>query len=275
MSIEELSARINYIGILPECFELSHEAARYTVPSHLPQFHAMEGIYGCVRHLAGLGSKYSMIIHGTENNYKKIYMEGWQSAQSAKQYTSFTHFWQQREVLQVLRSIGLELYNGSSSLGQTLQRMSFESNSALPMSYVLVTDPEKARQYLNIGVHIGTNIPHYPSTLAEAADAYSKIVMLVKSTATPADIEKTIVANTDKLELWRLKREKFCLQMKEQYRQILLDTAREEWLDEQVSISNSSTERLLTCIAHRPAREEASKNGCRVTLERDAVRTTG
>jgi hypothetical protein len=53
--------------------------------------------------------------------------------------------------------------------------------TALSMSYMLVRDPKRARRYLKIGVHIGTDIPENTSSLAEAADAYSKVSALVKS----------------------------------------------------------------------------------------------
>jgi hypothetical protein len=95
---------------------------------------------------------------------------------------------------------------------------------------------EKVRQYLNIGVHIGTDIPENPSSLAEAADAFSKVSALVKSTQTMADIALQIATSPNELELWRLKLEKFRLETRERYRQILLDMVQEERLDEHVSI---------------------------------------
>jgi hypothetical protein len=86
------------------------------------------------------------------------------------------------------------------------------------MVYILVTDPKKARQYRNIGVHIGTDIFEHLSTLAEAADAFSKVSALVKSTQTVADIVSQIAASPNDLELWKLKREKFRLETHERYR---------------------------------------------------------
>jgi hypothetical protein len=125
---------LTYTGILPEHFELSPEAARYAVLSPLPQFLAVEGIYGCVKHLAGLGSKQLMIIHCRDNSFEDHTMIEWKHSVSARGYTSLSHFRQQQGCFEVLRSIGLDVHSGPSTLGRTLRRVGSQSSKALPMS---------------------------------------------------------------------------------------------------------------------------------------------
>jgi hypothetical protein len=76
--------------------------------------------------------------------------------------------------------------------------------------------------------------------LVDAANAFGKVAALVRTDLTIAQLDKFIGDSKDKDAVWMKKRVRFRLQTKERYRQILLDLAREEWLDEQVSYRKTS-----------------------------------
>jgi len=108
------------------------------------------------------------------------------------------------------------------------------------MVWIRVIDAEKARKYVNIGVHLTTDIPEHPSTLEEAVSSYAKILELVGDGPAGKDIDRQILGTEDELKLWGLKRGKFRLEIKEKYRAAVIDTARETWHEQEASIQNFS-----------------------------------
>lgn len=138
--------------------------------------------------------------------------------------------------LKTLRLVGLDVHGGLASLQKAFEQRT-TSHPRHPMANLRVVDPEKARQYIKIGVHIGTNIPEHPSTLQEAADPFAEVSGLVQTTEMVPNLEEKIAASKDDVEKWTQKREVFRIKTKERYRQVLLDMAQEERLYEQVSRS--------------------------------------
>jgi hypothetical protein len=150
------------------------------------------------------------------------------------------------EGLRALRDAGLDFHGGITAfrgICRYILRKRRPIWASLPNSNVLVVDAEKARKDVNLGVHIGTDIPEHPLTLAEAADAFAKISALVTDRGSVEQVE--IMIKDDTVESWHrtadrisaLKRTRFRLQTKERYRQILLDMAHGERLEEQVKLS--------------------------------------
>ncbi|KAF1840177.1 uncharacterized protein K460DRAFT_399180 [Cucurbitaria berberidis CBS 394.84] len=139
---------------------------------------------------------------------------------------SYIHY---KHMLEALRYVGLDYR--SSLIGFIAACVRFKR---LYTQGMLVQDAEKARKYVNIGVHIGTDISEHPNTLKEAAVAFAKVSTLV-SDLTDVETRESIIENchNDKYR-WALKREIFWIQTKERYRQALLDLAREECCEKEL-----------------------------------------
>jgi hypothetical protein len=219
-------------GSYPSPLSSPTEAARYTAPSNLSQLHALEGIYSWIKHLAGSTYNGSMLLHFGSQGQR---IRSLKKDQEHHQNQPNSALIEQQLCFDVLQTVGLDIHGGTLSLYLTLGCTGTVSYTSLSMSYVLVRDPKKARQYFSVEVHIVTDIPECTSTLAEAADAFSKVSVLVRSTQNMADIISQVAPSPNEPELWRLKREKFGLETRERRRQILLEMAREKWPDEQVS----------------------------------------
>lgn len=108
------------------------------------------------------------------------------------------------------------------------------------MLSVLVKDPAKARKYVNIGTKLEPPTPAYPTTLKEAARLYAHICELVDAkdgtAMTTKEIEKKVEESEDEEEIWDLKREKFRIEIREQYHDMLLEMAHENWLKKEVRL---------------------------------------
>jgi hypothetical protein len=167
-----------------------------------------------------------------------------------------------REMLKVLRSIGLDIRGGLEYLIPTYRWVNCTKARSFPMSNILVTDAEKARKFINLGEHIGDDIAEHPSTLLKAAAAFALVSDLVTEKRSCEDLSIALRECQDEMAIWVGKRILFRLQTRERYRQILLDMAREEWLDEQVSLLHlASRPSTNIVLAHGSACKEACQSG--------------
>jgi hypothetical protein len=141
-----------------------------------------------------------------------------------------TEFFYMQECMKTLHVIGLDVRGGLFGFCKIWARNT--AHTAWPMAFIIVKDPDTARKYVNIGITLGCATPSYPSTLKEAAEKYAQICNLIEdedgNTATIKDLDKQIEEATDEAIIWELKREKFRVQMKEKYHDILIDMALED-----------------------------------------------
>ncbi|KAF2004024.1 hypothetical protein P154DRAFT_531725 [Amniculicola lignicola CBS 123094] len=140
-------------------------------------------------------------------------------------------FW--NGALKTFRQLGLDVHGGLRRLLELRDRVILTSTS-YSASPLLIGDAESLRQYMDIGVHLYTDVPEYPKNLDEAASAYVKLSSLITETITLEEVEKKIQESTDNNETWELKRVKFRPETKEKYRKILLEVSQEEFLDQQL-----------------------------------------
>jgi hypothetical protein len=103
-----------------------------------------------------------------------------------------------------------------------------------PARAFIVTTPEKVRKYINIGIEVNaTTLMHQnPTTIEEAVNNYSLILSLTspnnESPRTAKEIDKDISETTDTDKIWELKREKFILDVRDRYREVMMDMVMEE-----------------------------------------------
>ncbi|KAF2821850.1 hypothetical protein CC86DRAFT_426414 [Ophiobolus disseminans] len=81
--------------------------------------------------------------------------------------------------IKILQVIGLDIHGGVVACQRAYRSMAATGRGGVACVALIVVDAEKARKYANLGVHIGTDIPEHPSTLAEAAHAYAQLSYLV------------------------------------------------------------------------------------------------
>lgn len=135
-------------------------------------------------------------------------------------YSEFLHI---NCSLEVIREIGLDVH------GELSDFLSVDPSETVPPALsIKVINPQEARKYINIGVHLGTDIPRIPSTLEEAAAAFGKLSALITSTRSVVEIEAKIAETHDGYTIWTLEREKFRVETRERYREVLIDMAMEE-----------------------------------------------
>lgn len=130
------------------------------------------------------------------------------------------------------------------------------------MAAINVVDPKRARNYVRLGIQIGVDIPRNPETLDEAVLAYAKVPTLVGNNEASNPVTEPREASPTALSIWLQKRKEYRVSTKERYRQLLLDIAQEERLNEQVSyteVNHGSKANIFT--ASRLACKETSKNG--------------
>jgi hypothetical protein len=96
--------------------------------------------------------------------------------------------------LNALNSIGLDIHGGlvdlKASCAEGCRAKRKDKLKAILNTTTYVTDPGIARKFINIGVHLGTDILMHPCTLAEAADAYARISALVTEEYSREDFDK-------------------------------------------------------------------------------------
>jgi hypothetical protein len=103
-----------------------------------------------------------------------------------------------------------------------------------PAQAFIVTNPEKARKYINIGIEVNTTtlMHQNPTTIEEAVNNYSLILSLTspnnESPRTVKEIDKDISETTDTDKIWELKREKFILDVRDRYREVMMDMVMEK-----------------------------------------------
>jgi len=183
--------------------QLTEAAENYTLPEGTYQSDSRCGIHNFLRYLVGGVSigPISMNFKEDSDAVQECRAEWWAFADKTgvEKFQAFIH---RRESLKVLRSIGLDFVGDETNLNTCLitygtKQSRENSKKSLPTSHLPVVDSKKARQYVNIGVHIGTDIKKNPSSLPEAADAFVKVSDLVKSTAAIPELEKKIATTTD------------------------------------------------------------------------------
>jgi len=136
---------------------------------------------------------------------------------------------------EALKFAGLDILGSIEQLYEAQKECVSEKRGFL-MAAILVVDAEKAETYIHLGSHIGTDIVEHPETLEEAADAYTDICWYVGKDDVVGDVTEAgeDEASTELIR-WLNKRQAFRVETRKRYRQILVDMAREEWMEEQVS----------------------------------------
>jgi hypothetical protein len=142
-------------------------------------------------------------------------------------------FFHREQCLQAFRHIGLDICGGIA----TIDRVRHYSNTGFNTTSILVTDADKARRYVNIGVHVDAmSLMHEkPKTLEEAVKNYALLLELTKEKfRTPKKIDQEIedllpFGCTERDEIvWELRREKFILKVRDRYREVVAEMAMEE-----------------------------------------------
>jgi hypothetical protein len=147
-----------------------------------------------------------------------------------------TQFFHREKTIEALQHIGLDFRGGLVRLHRLRNNIIYAKLpcAGFPMQALIVTDPEKARRYINIGVEVNaTTLMHQnPTTLEEAVNAYSLILSLTspnnESPRTVKGISEEISEATDTDLIWELKREKFILDVRDRYREVVADMVMEE-----------------------------------------------
>ncbi|KAF1919434.1 hypothetical protein BDU57DRAFT_536425 [Ampelomyces quisqualis] len=224
-----------YNWILPERMEIKSEISGGDVPFELFLKNTPDSIRTCLSSMAGIGTFATSGIYfiAADKIWTALVDEKWRAFKSETKELDVTTFAHRFVCLETLQHIGLDVQGGVAMLNTAIEA-SQGSKQALSMVRIIVENSEKARQYLNIGVQIGKDIPEHPSTLEEAADAYAKVSSLINDNRTAMYLERKIAACTSESNLWAWKRLLFRINTKERYRQILLDLAQEQRLDEQL-----------------------------------------
>ncbi|KAF2251653.1 hypothetical protein BU26DRAFT_561466 [Trematosphaeria pertusa] len=144
-----------------------------------------------------------------------------------------------RLTLAALQYIGLDVHGGLERLVRVKLNCE-EKKKAFPMTCIAVVDPGKARRYVNIGVHLGPDSPlrKPPATLEHAVRNYTKISDLVDPfNRVPGNaddrkmdemIERSIGMGQRSHLNWEFERMKFRLQVRKEYREVLIDQAVKE-----------------------------------------------
>ena len=147
-----------------------------------------------------------------------------------------TQFLHREKTIEALQHIGLDFRGGLVRLHSLRKNIVYAKLpcAGCPTQALTVTNPEKARRYINIGVEVNaTTLMHQnPTTLEEAVNAYSLILSLTspnnESLRRVKEIDKDISETTDMELIWELKREKFILDVRDRYREVVTDMVMEE-----------------------------------------------
>jgi len=264
------------LGILPERLQLTPAAKDFTLPAAMADPQRHRSILDHLNDLVNLTNRNPAKIHiGTITDVVAS-MYSWNIYCKTHSIAADSVYWRMHNVLKALQGIGLDVQDGVDALTDAYIVTQDEKLDGLLSLTVIVSDAAKACEYVNLGVHIGTDVPEHPQTLAEAADAFAKISTLVSGNTTDLEhIERSCGVAHTLHDCWLLERIRFKIKTKERYRQILLDMAREEWMDEQASPSHSRS-RLdaNVCIACESAREEASSQRVTQALKEAGRRRT-
>jgi hypothetical protein len=147
-----------------------------------------------------------------------------------------TQFVHREKTIEALQHIGFDFRGGLVRLHKMRENIIYAKLpcAGFPTQALIVTNPEKARRYINIGVEVNatTLMQQNPTTLEEAVNAYSLILSLTspnnESPRTVKEIDKEISEDTDTDLIWELKREKFILDVRDRYREVVADMVMEE-----------------------------------------------
>ena len=149
-----------------------------------------------------------------------------------------------KRCLQALRDHGLDFKGGLHRLLEADQ-IAYEEVSHLSLLSILVIDPDKAKKVVDLGLKLNTAVPKYPTSLEEASTMYAKLDRLVNNSYTVKEIDKKIDKEENEYEIWEWRREKFRIQTRDRYREMLINLAREDWLDDQVRPSHINQLRTI------------------------------
>lgn len=170
------------------------------------------------------------------------------------------------KALEALKHVGLGFRGGLPALYKSIDITRNTAPSGerhFATTLIIVDDPEKARNYFNIGIHL-PEIPTYPPTLEEAVDTYAKLCILVPNDMTIKELEKMNEEAKDEQETWALNRERFRLETKKKYRKVVTDMAHEIWLEDEVrcllmfSTTTIFTNMKYSCVAFERRRGPGS-----------------
>lgn len=160
----------------------------------------------------------------------------------AKRPFSATAYTVLKRRLLSLQHVGLDFRGGLEGLYEVYQedRSSswYYSLEPFPTSSILVIDPQAAKKYFQIGVHlnqVSASLSNYPARdlLDQVTKIYSMIKELVQGHSqqkmpTDAELDASISATTLENLVWEYKREKFRLATVKKYRDIMIQKAVEE-----------------------------------------------
>ncbi|KAF2660290.1 hypothetical protein K491DRAFT_711799 [Lophiostoma macrostomum CBS 122681] len=241
MSAEEEVIDPEYLRILPKYFELTQEVKEVPAVSGAFWFGSAPMRRMHLARLSGDGPAGRIGYHYQIEQEHEKRNEDYHQFLSEQCLTSKdvpkTRFFYKKELMQTLHAIGLDIRGGLSSLIRHTYRS--PKKGAKTMDSFIVTDPEKACKYVNIGIKLESATPSYPNTLREAARIYSQLCDLIEdengNTATIKDLDQQIEEIEDEALIWELKRKKFRVQTKERYHEMLIDMALEEKLSDMQS----------------------------------------
>jgi hypothetical protein len=153
-------------------------------------------------------------------------------------YSSEARYIVSKMALLSLSHIGLGIHGGLERLDIMIVACC-SKECRLPTTMIIINDPEKAQQYVDIGVNLKENSPQHaePATFEQAVDNYTKILEVVGKDEiagmTEEEIDRKI--ENDQVGLgklsdlkWEFEREKFRLGTRRRLRDAMIDKGIEE-----------------------------------------------
>lgn len=223
-------------GILPEEFELTEAAKLKSLQYTEITLPIEDNFLVSLNHIANLPRTkdvgYTFIPIEKENIVKAEYdmfqtqwIQHHNSIEQKAKQIDLAQYVRYKCMFVALCHVGLDYRGGL---------VEFVAGEEVLMPYILVKDAEKARKYVNIGVHIGIDIPEHPTTLKDAAIAYAKVSTLITEYLDAEDVRGFMEEAHENEDCWWAKRQLFWYQTRERYRQALLDLAKEECYENEV-----------------------------------------
>ena len=151
------------------------------------------------------------------------------------QFWSYDVYHHYNRCLLSLQHIGLDNKGGAKRLAQIKEECN-ATKELFPTAAIKVVDAAKASKYVNLGLHLTSDVSFAapPGTLAQAADNYQKVARLVnaeggeRETTSIDALNQKIASTENEILIWEYEREKFRLQTEQTYKRALIDMALRE-----------------------------------------------